>query len=78
MSRISHREFRSWLAWRKDQLNSPSRSDQYLMQIAGEVRHVLDGKKWNVSDFMLTFSKTNPHSPAEARRALARRRGEDI
>ena len=78
MSRISHREFRTWLAWKRDQLNAPSRSDQYIMQATGHIAHVMSNERWKVSDYKLEFSEATRHSPEDAKRALARRRGEDI
>lgn len=44
----------------KEELNQPSRSDHYLMQIAQEVKRVLSKKpsKIKLKDFTLTFGKT--------------------
>ena len=55
MQTITHREFRTWVAWNRDQLNNPSRSDYYLMQIAGYVAHVMSGKRWSLKDFVVKF-----------------------
>lgn len=55
MRAISHREFRTWVAWRKDQLNNPSRSDYYLMRIAGEIHHVMSKKSWNIKNFKISI-----------------------
>lgn len=44
MERWTHRECRTRLAWLDEQWNQPSRSDQYAMQIAMEVRRVLSKK----------------------------------
>lgn len=82
MSRIPHPEYRAWLAWKRDQLDCPDRSDQYLMQIAGEIHYVMGNKKWSPSEFRLKFQDTDSamkrRTPEDAKRALARRRGEDI
>lgn len=64
MGRFTHREFRTWVAWKKDQLNNPSRSDYYLMRIAGEIHHVMSKKAWNVKRFMIKF-KIGPSSRSE-------------
>ena len=56
MSMITHREFRTWQAWRKDQLNNPDRHDYYLMQIAGYIKYIMSNKSWNVKDFKIPFS----------------------
>lgn len=81
MSRISHREFRTWLAWRKDALNKPSRSDYYLMKLMGFVEHVMSSKAWDLKQYQIKFltdGSVRSGDPKEAKRALARRRGEDI
>lgn len=60
MKRWTHREYRTRSAWLDEQWNQPSRSDQYLMQIAMEVRRVLS-KKPNViqlDHFKLKFQST--------------------
>ena len=44
MERWTHREYLTRLAWIEEQWNFPSRSDQYLMQVAAEVRRVLSKK----------------------------------
>lgn len=60
MERWTHREYRTRLAWLDEQWNQPSRNDQYLMQIAMEVRRVLS-KKPNAIEldhFKLEFGTT--------------------
>lgn len=37
MKRVSHRDFKTWLIWEREQWNEPSRTDHYLMQIAQAV-----------------------------------------
>lgn len=82
MGRISHREFRTWQAWKKDQFNNPSRSDYYLMRIAGLIEHVMSKKGWKLSDYKIPFEfldkAAKPLTVEDANRELARRRGEDI
>jgi len=34
MRKTSHRDYKTWLVWEREQWNDPSRSDHYLMQIA--------------------------------------------
>lgn len=41
MHRHTHREYRTWQVWLDQQWNEPSRTDNYLMQIAQEIRRVL-------------------------------------
>lgn len=41
MERVSHRWYRTWERWSQDEWNRPSRSDNYLMQIAQRVQQVL-------------------------------------
>lgn len=64
MRAISHREFRTWIAWRKDQLNNPSRSDYYLMRIAGEIHYVMSKKNWSIKNFKIPF-QTGPPTRTE-------------
>ena len=42
MKEHTHREYKLWLAWLDRQWNRPSRSDNYLMQVAAEIRRVLN------------------------------------
>lgn len=37
MQKVSHRDYKTWLAWEREQWNEPSRTDHYLMQIAQAV-----------------------------------------
>ena len=69
MKDIPHREFRTWVAWRRDQLNNPSRSDYYMMQIAGYVAHVMSKKRWSIKDFVIKFGErgTSRHLSTEQR-----------
>ena len=52
---MSHREYRTRMAYLEDQLNEPDRSDYYLMQIAGHVAHVMSKKRWKLDDFKVRF-----------------------
>ncbi len=64
MGRWTHREYRTRLAWLDKQWNQPSRSDQYAMQTAMEVRRVLS-KKPNAIEldhFKLKFGLTEVKS----------------
>ena len=66
----THREYRTSLAWLDEQLDRPSRSDNYLMQIAAEVRRILRlGEVWgskkkpatvDPNDMKLKFVKPKP------------------
>ncbi len=38
MERVSHRWYRTWERWSQDEWNKPSRSDNYLMQIAQRIQ----------------------------------------
>lgn len=58
---ISHREFRTWVAWKDDQWNNPTRGDYYLMQIAGYIAHVLSkSTSWNIKKFKIPFKVGKP------------------
>ena len=63
MEKTTHRQYRLWTYWLRQELNHPSRSDNYLMQIACEVRRVLHKQPARVQldHFVLEFKpKTKP------------------
>ncbi len=41
MQQHTNRQYNVWMEWLRQQWNNPSRSDNYLMQIAVEVKRVL-------------------------------------
>lgn len=55
LSRISHREFLTRLAWIELQWERPSRTDYYLMQIAWAIFQVKSVKEILLSTFKLPF-----------------------
>jgi hypothetical protein len=56
MAKFTHREYRTRLAWLRAQYNQPSRTDYYLMQIAGYVKASAGSKRsWKPSDFKILF-----------------------
>ena len=73
-AKVTNREYLTWQAWFSDEMNRPSRSDYYLMQIACEVARVLakDPRKIQQKHFLLEFSEpvelpnVPAVSPAEA------------
>ena len=42
MKQHTHREYLTWLAWLGEQWNQPSRSDNYLMQIALRIQQAIE------------------------------------
>lgn len=59
---MTHRQFEAWRRWRREDLNRPSRTDFYLMQIACEVRTVLrslagGGRHLDLNEFRLRFGR---------------------
>jgi len=58
MTRMSHREYMTRMAWIQKELNTPDRTDFYLMQVAQEVRRVLHKKPNTVTldQFKIKFS----------------------
>ena len=66
----THRELQVWRMYLEEQWNKPSRVDNYLMQIAGEIRRVyyllqVFGSKKKpypveLKDFYLEFEKPKP------------------
>ena len=58
MRKLSQREYEARLAWINKDLENPSKSDQYLMMIAAEVRRgrYTDPSLVNLEDMKLTFT----------------------
>ena len=60
LSETSHREYQTIKAWYDEEMNNPSRSDHYLMQIAQMV-HGHDRKKvLKLEEFKLKFGPSVP------------------
>lgn len=66
---LTHREHRTWLAWLRLDMNCPSRSDYYLMQIDFDLRraNVENPKKVLFEDSQLKFNQ-----PVERPKQLTR------
>lgn len=53
---MTHRQFLAWQAF--DSFNRPSRTDYYLMQLAGIVLHIGSSEKgWKPSDYKIQFTR---------------------
>lgn len=65
---MTHRQFGAWQNWLARQLNEPSRSDHYLMQIAAWLKRGLVKEPRSVSDseFRIRFEVSRPPTPEEA------------
>lgn len=59
MTKHTHREYLTWCQWLEDQWNVTTPTQNYLMQIAAEVRRVLskDPTKILTKNFQLTFTR---------------------
>jgi len=55
MESMTHREYRTRIAWLDEQWHQPTKTDYYLMQIAGHVANVLSKKRWKLLDYLLNF-----------------------
>lgn len=53
---MTHRQFMAWMEWLESEWNRPSRSDNYLMQIAKEVENVAP-RVWGEAGKATTSSK---------------------
>jgi len=62
MKTHTHREYLLWTSWLDAEWEKPSRSDNYLMQIAMEVARVLSKKPklFRLEQFKLTWQKEKP------------------
>jgi len=67
MQRITHREYLIWMRYLEEQWEKPSRTDNYLMQIAAEVRRVLHSNPRRIkqSHFLLSFNGKEKKKPTE-------------
>lgn len=72
---VTNRQFNTWTFWLGEQWNLPSRTDNYLMQIACEVRRVLSRRPRSIKmkDFKLEFgdSKGKAKQQSLAYRTMA-------
>lgn len=70
---MTHRQFKAWQEWEREQWNHPSRDNWYEMQTACEVRRVLmkDKSATTPQDFKMRFVDPKPvqSSPQEGGRA---------
>lgn len=61
LSSVSYREYQIWMEYFQEELNTPSRSDYYLMQICREIytrdMKRCDANKISPEDFRLTFNE---------------------
>lgn len=59
MQVMTNREYETWMAWFEEEWQHPDCTDQYLMQIACEVRRVLakSPSSIKIQDFRLPFEK---------------------
>lgn len=62
LEKITHREILKWESWFSTEWNEPTKSDQYLMQIAAEVRRVLakNPSKIKNDHLKIKFVKVEP------------------
>lgn len=56
MEKHSYREYRTWVAWYKEQVFFPERSDYYLMQLAAKMDLLVaeKGTQVNITDYMIS------------------------
>jgi hypothetical protein len=68
---LTHRQFAAWAAWWADEWNRPSRSDQYLMQVALEVRRAAAKHpgRVKIERFRLRFTGEKASQPRTRERA---------
>jgi hypothetical protein len=53
--RISNREFNARIRFLKRQWDAPDRTDYYLMQIAGQIAHIMSKRSWSLDDMKIKF-----------------------
>jgi hypothetical protein len=74
MRSMTQREYEARMAWLDEELNNPSRTDWYLMQIAAEVRKsvVKDPSSVKLPSMKLKSSSPEPAKPITREEATAR------
>lgn len=67
---MTHRQFAVWQMWLEMELDRPTKTEQYLMQIAAEVRRtaVKDPKKVELKHMRLKFNNLDETSMSEEQR----------
>lgn len=70
---MTHRQFEAWQAWLAEQWNQPSRTDNYLMQIACEVlrTRLKEPGKAEIKHFRLEFKEKKPPTKQTAAEVAA-------
>lgn len=65
MEKHTNREYNLWMAYLESQWNRPNRTDNYLMQIAQEIRRVLSKNPGAIKadGFKLKFEVTEAEEP---------------
>ena len=73
LTEMTHREFLMWLWFFEDDLENPSKTEQYLMQIAAEIRagNVKNPRSVKMKDFHLRFKKPKPEQLSTTREQQA-------
>lgn len=63
MRGTTHRQYRVWMYWLEQQWNRPNRTDNYLIQIAAEVRRLFrkNPRSVKMEHMVLRFSKPKQH-----------------
>lgn len=72
METITHREYLMRLAYLDEELNRPSRGDNYVMQLIHEVRYLLSkkSKQFTAKPYLLTFGSTKPKKYTKEEQAV--------
>lgn len=65
----THREYRTWMRHLEEELNQPSRSDFYLMQIAAEARYAFRERPASLAlnKFRIPFKTRGHHAEPDKR-----------
>jgi hypothetical protein len=63
MRRISHREYKLWLAWLNSKWNEPSLTDYHLMQLSCQIANMFSKKVYGIEDFRIKFKTLTPQTP---------------
>lgn len=74
MRKTTQRQYHDWMLWLNKDLERPSRSDQYLIQLTAELRlfrQQFSKKRLKISfkEFLLRFSEEKPPVNEESKKA---------
>ena len=77
---MTHRQFAAWQMWLEEELNHPTKTEQYIMQNGLEVRRVLsrNPSAHKLGHMKLTFKRDGTKVTAKSRKAIVEEKKAEI